>query len=161
MTTIWKLSRGRCHPQASALHVLGFPLLLQRQSRFALLSIGLQLTHVSCSAREASAQKAYIHLIRTSSTPLELAKVCRKIHSVLTGNRAIRRAEEHGLVDANGMREIWRDLDRCWRELDSMLNSSSEQNNARRTELNQYVHAWKVSHDLRVSFMGFNLIYFL
>src|SRR6266498_2644831 len=108
-----------------------------------------------CSAREASAQKAYIHLIRTSSTPLELAKICRNIHAVLTGNRAIRRAEDHGLVDANGMREIWRDLDRCWQELDSMLSSSSEQNNARRLELSQFIHSWQVSHDLKkVSFYG-------
>jgi hypothetical protein len=63
---------------------------------------------------------------------------------VLTGTKATRRAQEHYLVDANGMREIWRDLDQCWQELDAMMHSAHEGDNAK-VELSQYVHAWQVS----------------
>ena len=87
-----------------------------------------------------------MRLVRASSTPLELAKLCRNIHTVLTGGKAARRAEEHHLVDANGMREIWRDLDQCWQELDSMMCSAPEGD--AKIELTQYIHAWQVSFAL-------------
>lgn len=83
--------------------------------------------------------------MQMSSASLELGTICRKIHSVLTGSKATRRAEEHGLVDANGMREIWRDLDHCWQELDSLKHSTSDKDKSRRSEIVQYVHAWQVS----------------
>jgi len=89
--------------------------------------------------------------MRMSSTPLELGTVCRKIHTVLAGSKATRRAEEHGLIDANGMREIWRDLDHCWQELDAMKHMS-DQDNLRRSEVVQYVHAWQVSRYFKLSF---------
>ena len=71
---------------------------------------------------------------------------------VLTGGKAARRAEEHYLVDANGMREIWRDLDQCWQELESMLSSVPEGEKAR-FEVSQYIHGWQVSSDLYFSFL--------
>jgi len=85
--------------------------------------------------------------VRATSTPLELAKICRNIHTVLTGGKAARRAEEHYLVDANGMREIWRDLDQCWEELESMMRSVPEGESAR-FEVSQYIHGWQVSFAL-------------
>ncbi|KAF9532331.1 hypothetical protein CPB83DRAFT_759588 [Crepidotus variabilis] len=97
------------------------------------------------TAREYTAHKDYMQVLRNSSIPLELAKICRRIHTVLTGPRATRRAEDHGLVDANGMREIWRDLDRCWQELLALKQLPVElEGSARRLELNQYVDSWRI-----------------
>lgn len=87
--------------------------------------------------------KAYIQLITAASAPLDLSNVCRRIHSVLTGIKATRRAEHHGLVDANGMRDIWRDLDRCWKEFDS--EKQEHDNAARRLERDLYTSGWQVS----------------
>ena len=90
--------------------------------------------------------KAYIQLITAASAPLDLSNVCRRIHSVLTGIKATRRAEHHGLVDANGMRDIWRDLDRCWKEVESEKRAPMEHDNlARRLERDLYTSGWQVS----------------
>jgi hypothetical protein len=59
---------------------------------------------------------------------------------VLTGPKAIKRAEEHGLVDAHGMREIWEDLDHCWKEFDAMRRTNSDA-----LDIEQYVGVWQVS----------------
>ena len=84
--------------------------------------------------------------MHSASTPLELGNICRKIHDVLTGIKATRRAEDHGLVDANGMREIWRDLDRNWQDLEAMKRAPLQHDNAlRRLEINQYASGWQVS----------------
>ena len=83
-------------------------------------------------------------------TPLAIAAICRRIHSTLTGPKALRRAEEHGVVDAHGMRDIWHDLDRCWGELEARRRSVQAQdpNDAgaadRGMEVDQYVSAWQV-----------------
>ncbi|KAF5330912.1 hypothetical protein D9619_005846 [Psilocybe cf. subviscida] len=84
--------------------------------------------------------------------PLAIGAICRRIHSALTGPKALRRAEEHGLVDAHGMREIWRDLDRCWGELEARRRSvqiqAQDANDAaaadRSAEVDQYVSAWQI-----------------
>jgi hypothetical protein len=90
--------------------------------------------------------KEYIQLITAASAPLDLNNVCRKIHSVLTGIKATRRAEHHGLVDANGMRDIWRDLDRCWKEFESEKRAPMEHDNiTRRLERDLYTSGWQVS----------------
>lgn len=87
-----------------------------------------------------------MQVLRNVLIPLELGKICRRIHAVLTGPRATRRAEDHGVVDANGMREIWRDLDHCWQELSALSQHPVElEGSARRMELVQYVDSWKVS----------------
>ena len=97
-------------------------------------------------SHELSSHKAYVQLMHSASTPLELSNVCRKIHDVLTGIKATRRAEDHGLVDANGMREIWRDLDRNWQDLEAMKRAPLQHDNAlRRLEINQYASGWQVS----------------
>jgi hypothetical protein len=90
--------------------------------------------------------KAYIQLITAASAPLDLSNVCRRIHSVLTGIKATRRAEHHGLVDAKGMRDIWKDLDRCWKEFESEKRAPMEHDNvARRLERDLYTNGWQVS----------------
>lgn len=90
--------------------------------------------------------KAFINLMRASSPPLELGNICRRINDVLTGIKATRRTEDHGLIDANGMRDIWRSLDRCWQDLESIKRTRQEHDDGlRRYEITQYVSAWQVS----------------
>lgn len=73
------------------------------------------------------------------------------MHAVLTGPKASRRAEEHGLVDAHGMREIWDDLDHCWQEFDAMRRRSTNEQSA--FDVEQYTSAWqvRVSHSFVLS----------
>lgn len=105
--------------------------------------------------RDLAFHKAYIQLITAASTPLDLSNVCRSIHSVLTGVKATRRAEHHGLVDANGMRDIWRDLDRCWEEFESEKRAPLEHDNvARCFERELYTSGWQVSLMSRFDFVG-------
>lgn len=127
--------------------LLDFRPLRRRRSEFLSEFLSIQQINISCSSRDGSSQLAYVRLLRASSTPLELAKICRNIHAILTGSKAARRAQEHYLVDANGMREIWRDLDQCWQELDSMLCSVPEGEDAK-FDVSQYVHGWQVSGSL-------------
>jgi len=96
--------------------------------------------------RDLTFHKAYMQLITASSTPLDLSNVCRRIHSVLTGIKATRRAEHHGLVDANGIRDIWRDLDRCWEEFESEKRTPLDHEDvAPRLERDLYTSGWQVS----------------
>ncbi|KAF8636600.1 hypothetical protein AX17_003410 [Amanita inopinata Kibby_2008] len=62
-------------------------------------------------------------LVHLTNIPLRLSAVCRKVHEVLTGLKAVRRAEEHNLIDANGMREIWQELDKCWHDFNAMKSN--------------------------------------
>lgn len=72
---------------------------------------------------------------------------------MLTGIKATRRAEHHGLVDANGMRDIWRDLDRCWEDFESEKRAPLEHDNvACLLERDLYTSAWQVS--LKFRFCG-------
>jgi hypothetical protein len=90
--------------------------------------------------------QVYNHLLSSSAIPLQINTVCRKIHTVLTGPRAVRRAEEHNLIDAHGMREIWRDLDQCWRELSTIRrNAANNEDSASRCDTERYACAWQVS----------------
>ncbi|KAG6817097.1 hypothetical protein H0H87_012865 [Tephrocybe sp. NHM501043] len=86
--------------------------------------------------------QAFYRTSQLFSLPLQLGAICRKVHHVLTGPKATRRAEEHGLIDAHGMREIWEDLDLCWKHFDSMRrNGPLEQESA---SLEQFVSAWQI-----------------
>lgn len=93
--------------------------------------------------QELALRKGYLYMMHASAAPLDLSNVCRKIHGVLTGIKAAKRAEEHHLIDANGMRDIWRGLDRCWQELESMKPPATERD-ARSLELSRYVSGWQV-----------------
>lgn len=81
-------------------------------------------------------------LVQLTSMPLHLSSVCCKIHEALTGPKAARRAEEHGLVDANGMREIWQDLDQCWHGFDAMKNNTLP--DFGRANLESFADAWLI-----------------
>ena len=61
--------------------------------------------------------------VQLTAMPLRLSSVCHKVHDVLTGLKAARRVEEHGLIDANGMHEIWQDLEQCWHGFVAMKNN--------------------------------------
>jgi len=67
----------------------------------------------------------YLQVTHLFSIPLHLSSVCRKIHMILTGVKAARRAEDGGGIDAEGMREIWEGLDRCWEEFESVRRGTS------------------------------------
>ncbi|KAG5716270.1 hypothetical protein E4T56_gene10634 [Termitomyces sp. T112] len=92
--------------------------------------------------QSAAAAQVFLRTSQLFSLPLQLSTICRRVHSVLTGSKATRRAEEHGLIDAQGMREIWEDLDLCWKQFDSMRrNGSSDPESA---SLDQFVSAWQI-----------------
>lgn len=114
----------------------GFP---TPQSLRPLSSHGVTHTQQAKSHRGSPAQ-SFLHLSQLFSLPLQLSLVCRKIHAVLTGPKAVKKAEGHGLIDANGMREIWDDLDHCWKEFDAMRRISSDA-----LDIEQFVSAWQVS----------------
>ncbi|KAF6765052.1 hypothetical protein DFP72DRAFT_1058868 [Ephemerocybe angulata] len=87
----------------------------------------------------------YNRLISSSTLPSQLNMTCRKIHGVLTGPKATRRAEEHNLIDAHGMREIWNDLDRCWSEFNTIRrNASANDDSASRCDTERYACAWQI-----------------
>lgn len=90
-------------------------------------------------SQRATTAQAFLPLFQLFSLPLQLSSVCRKIHQVLTGPKAMKRTEEHGLVDAHGMREIWDDLDRCWKEFDAMRRTHSDIFDTER-----YVSSWQI-----------------
>ncbi|KAG6832693.1 hypothetical protein H0H92_012265 [Tricholoma furcatifolium] len=91
---------------------------------------------------QSSGAQAFIRTSQLFSLPLQLGAICRKVHYVLTGAKATRRADEHGLIDASGMREIWDDLDLCWKQFEAMRrNGTSEQDSIR---LEQFVSAWQI-----------------
>lgn len=92
--------------------------------------------------KEAAAYKSYMKLMYTSSVCLDISNICRKMHSVLPNAKDSRRTAQHGLVDANGMRDIWHGLDRCWKELDGMKRASID--DPRRREIEQFVAGWQI-----------------
>jgi hypothetical protein len=80
-----------------------------------------------------------------SRIPLRINGICRRVHEVLTGTKAAKCAEGHGLIEANGMREVWRDLDRCWRDLEVLKETILQDgDHTRRVYIEQYACAWQV-----------------
>ncbi|KAF9453286.1 hypothetical protein P691DRAFT_720161 [Macrolepiota fuliginosa MF-IS2] len=94
---------------------------------------------------QLSLAKSVEELSQMSRIPLRINTICRRVHEVLTGVKAAKCAEEHGLIEANGMREIWRDLDRCWRELDVLKESILQaEDPTRRGYIEQYACGWQI-----------------
>ncbi|KAJ3565842.1 hypothetical protein NP233_g7386 [Leucocoprinus birnbaumii] len=92
-----------------------------------------------------SLAKSFDELTQMTRIPLRINSVCRRVHEVLTGAKAARCAEEHGLIEANGMREIWHDLDRFWCELDAVKETILQDDDAtRRAYLEQYACCWQL-----------------
>ncbi|XP_006458258.1 hypothetical protein AGABI2DRAFT_183343 [Agaricus bisporus var. bisporus H97] len=80
-----------------------------------------------------------------SRIPLRINGICRRVHEVLTGTKAARCAEGHGLIEANGMREVWRDFDRCWRDLEVLKETVLRDDDpTRRVYTEQYACAWQI-----------------
>jgi hypothetical protein len=105
---------------------------------------------------QLSLAKSFDELTQMTRIPLRINSVCRRVHEVLTGPKAAKCAEGHGLIEANGMREIWHDLDRFWRELDALKETVLQDDDAtRRTYVEQYACGWQVSH------VGHHLISFV
>ncbi|KAF5387044.1 hypothetical protein D9615_001651 [Tricholomella constricta] len=92
--------------------------------------------------QSSNPQRSALNISQLFSLPLQLSAICRKVHAVLTGPKATRRADEHGLIDAHGMREIWDDLDHCWKDFDALRRSGSSTQESVKFE--QYVSAWQI-----------------
>ncbi|KAF5391806.1 hypothetical protein D9757_001781 [Collybiopsis confluens] len=73
----------------------------------------------------SSGTHPYLQITHLFSIPLHLSSVCRKVHANLTGVKAARKAEEGRGIDAEGMRDIWEGLDRCWEEFEAVRRSAS------------------------------------
>ncbi|KXN90525.1 hypothetical protein AN958_04197 [Leucoagaricus sp. SymC.cos] len=94
---------------------------------------------------QLSAAKSFEELTQMTRLPLRINSVCRRVHEVLTGTKAAKCAEEHGLIEANGMWEIWRDLDRFWRELEALKETVSHDDDpTRRAYVEQYACGWQI-----------------
>ena len=105
-----------------------------------------------------SSQKALVDLMHWSSHPLQIGGVCRRIHDVVTGLRATRRVEDHGVIDANGLRDIWRSLDRSWQDLDAFKRSRQNfEKDLHHDEVSQYADAWQVGISAILSFYTYSL----
>ena len=75
--------------------------------------------------------------------PLHLAAVCWKINAALTSVTAMRRIEDGQGIDAQGMREIWEGLDRCWEDFDGIrLSTAATEESV--FDLQRFVGAWQV-----------------
>lgn len=75
--------------------------------------------------------------------PLHLSAVCRRVHAVLTGARAAQRAEGGGGVDAEGMREVWEGLERCWDEFEGVRRGAGG-GGADAGDVERFVSGWQV-----------------
>lgn len=94
--------------------------------------------------------RSFLQLANTSSLPLQLSTVCRKVHTVLTGMKATRRADEHGLIDAHGMRGIWRDLDHCWSEFDKLKQLLIDEDPSHHQHTEQFITGWQVGYNISI-----------
>ncbi|KAF4615533.1 hypothetical protein D9613_002920 [Agrocybe pediades] len=99
-----------------------------------------EISHLS--PKEAMAYKSYMKLMYTSSVCLDISNICRKMHVVLTGLKAARRAEQQGLIDGNGMRDVWQGLDRSWQELEAIKKSTVD--DSRRAEIELFACGWQI-----------------
>jgi hypothetical protein len=89
-------------------------------------------------------QSSYLSTAPLFALPLLLSGVCRKVHAVLTGRRAQARARANGAVDimADGLRDIWDRLDRCWEGFDALRRNGGICRAEDETE--KYIGGWQV-----------------
>lgn len=81
-------------------------------------------------------------LMQLTSMPMRLSSICRKSHEVMTGLKTARRIEEHYLVDANGMREVWRDLEQCWHAFVAMRSDPFA--DYKKASIEYFTDAWLI-----------------
>ena len=67
------------------------------------------------------------------------------MHTLLTGPKAARRAEEGGGVDGEGIREILDGLQRCWEDLESVKRPGAIDMEVD-SQVERFASAWQVSN---------------
>ncbi len=85
----------------------------------------------------------YLQVTHLFSIPLHLSSVCRKVHAVLTGAKAARKAEEGAGVDGEGMREVWEGLERCWGEFEELKRPNGMESETD-AQVERFASAWQV-----------------
>jgi hypothetical protein len=75
---------------------------------------------------------------------MHLSAVCRKVHAVLTGPRATRRADDGAGINSEGMSEVWDGLDRCWEEFNTVRNGGMGVSEEGAVEVERFVSGWQV-----------------
>ncbi|KAJ7582617.1 hypothetical protein C8J56DRAFT_864712 [Mycena floridula] len=91
------------------------------------------------------ASHPYLHITHLFSIPLRLGAVCRKVHAVLTGIKAVRRIEQSSAlnVDARGLHDIWERLDRCWEEFEGVRRGGLANGDVD-PMVDRFVSAWQI-----------------
>ncbi|KAK0197559.1 hypothetical protein F5146DRAFT_1015875 [Armillaria mellea] len=85
----------------------------------------------------------YLQVTHLFSIPLHLSSVCRKVHAVLTGAKAARKAEEGAGVDGEGMREVWEGLERCWGEFEELKRPNGMESETD-AQVERFASAWQI-----------------
>lgn len=87
----------------------------------------------------------YLHITHLFSIPLRLSSVCRRVHDVLTGDKAVKRMEGcSGVgVDSRGLQEIWDRLDGCWEEFEGVRRGGLANGDVD-PMVDRFVSAWQV-----------------
>jgi len=94
---------------------------------------------------QLSLTRSFDELFEATRIPLSVGGVCRKVHEVLIGDKAVSCIEAHGLIEASAMWEIWRELDRLWRELVVIKETVIRDGGAsQRLFVEQYTCGWQV-----------------
>ncbi|KAF9049374.1 hypothetical protein BDZ89DRAFT_1057737 [Hymenopellis radicata] len=92
----------------------------------------------------------YLQVTHLFSIPLHLSAVCRKTHTILTSAKALRKAEEGGGVDGEGIRELWDGLQRCWEEFESVKKPGGIDSEVD-GQIERFASAWQVNNVIRDS----------
>lgn len=77
---------------------------------------------------------------RYFSLTLNLSNVCRRIHTLLTGPKA--RRNPAGILDENGLRDVWEGLERCWDEFEAVRRSGL--GNIGGMDVDRFVSSWQI-----------------
>nr|WMI31375.1 ZCP1 [Flammulina filiformis] len=90
-----------------------------------------------------SGSHPYTQLTHLFAIPLRISTVCRRMHTLLTGPKAARRAEEGGGVDGEGIREILDGLQRCWEDLESVKRPGAIDMEVD-SQVERFASAWQI-----------------
>ncbi|KAJ7468057.1 hypothetical protein FB451DRAFT_1560569 [Mycena latifolia] len=82
----------------------------------------------------------YLSTAESFEIPLHLSSVCRRAYAVLTGPRAVRRVEEGGGVDAEGMWSVWDGLDQCWEAFEALRHRRA----SHAEDFHVFISAWQI-----------------
>lgn len=92
---------------------------------------------------------AYLVTSQHFSLALAVSRVCRSIHSTLTGPRARWRSESGVAIRKEAVVEIWDDLERCWDNFETLRRNPSGVGAAggdlmRGEDVERFVSGWQV-----------------